>query len=152
MHSFCTSEVTEMSDLNRRQVLRAAAWSAPVVMFAVAVPAASASQVLVSRIEFTNVTATVGAKANTIYGNTKVKVLDGPEPVVNLRVIITINGETRIDQTFATVNGWGDTGIIQFEKDWYTKGADHTVSFYATADGVEPIFGTVTVTGPGWWA
>lgn len=140
--------------MERRAFIRAAAWAVPTVALAVAVPAASASgpePVKSDRIDFTNKTATVGKKKNTIYGNTKVKVLDGPGPVQNLLVAITVDGVVVYEKVFATVGGWDNTGIINFEYEVEPGLEPIEVEFYASALDVQYIHGTVTVARPGWW-
>ena len=135
--------------VNRRVALKGIVWGAPVLAVATSAPALAASQTK-SRIRFTNVTASEGKSKDTIYVNTKVNVVDGPEPVKNLRVAACIEGheakEWRVDQ----LGGWGTTGLLKHE--FKVSGKEsYLVTFTAEADGVTPIVDYVAVAAPKWW-
>lgn len=143
----------------RRGVLKSAAWSVPVIAASIAIPAAAASTAPVqptkSRIAFTNATATVGAAANTLYLNTKVKVLDGPAPVNGLLLTITITapGFEQVEHyVWPPLAGWGTTALVSLTTPNVPNGTPVTITFHANADDCAPINATVIVTPPGWWA
>lgn len=144
-------------NLNRRELLKAAAWSTPIIAAAIATPLAAAStqEPTENRIRFTNLTATVGKLSNTIYANTKIQVIDGPAPVTALTLTITLRqGETTFTHTQETPHlpGWGGTPIFQVEQDGFDKSQPIEAFFTATALHVEMITGVVTVTPPSWWS
>ncbi|GLI30383.1 MULTISPECIES: hypothetical protein [Brachybacterium] len=131
----------------RRTLLRAAAWTAPAALVAVAAPAIATSQ-LRDVLVFTNLTATVGAEALAVYANTKVMTRGG-DPVPGLVVTVAVGADART--TTHRLDPWGATDLVSvvFED----QPADHpiVVQFRAEAPGVQPISGTVTVTPPAWW-
>lgn len=138
--------------MNRRKLLKNAAWAVPVIATAVAAPlaAASVTEKKANRIKFTNVTATVGAKANSVYINTKLRVIDGPAPVEDAVVIVTVNGTPHT--LFAGhLLGWGSSQILRLEVPGLPK-TPVQVDFYAEARGCEAISARVDVAAPGWWA
>ena len=140
--------------MNRRELLRSAAWSVPVIAAAVAAPMAAASEPTANRIRFTNVTATVGKDKGTVYANTKVQVIDGPAPVQGLIVTVTFcQGDLVFTHTQETPHlpGWGGTPIFQVAQDGFITGAPVEVFFTATAVGVEMITGYQEVETPKWW-
>ena len=144
-------------NLNRRELLKAAAWSTPVIAAAIATPlaAASAPEPTENRIRFTNLTATVGKKPNAVYANTKVQVIDGPAPVTAVSLAVTLRqGETAFthQQETPQLPGWGGTEIFRIEQDGFDKSQPIEVFFTATALHVEMITGLVTVTPPSWWS
>ena len=135
--------------MNRRAALKGIVWGAPVLAVATSAPALATSQAK-SRIRFTNVTANEGKSKDTIYVNTKANVIDGPEPVQNLRVAVYIEGheakEWRVDQ----LGGWGTTDLLKHE--FKVSGKEsYLVTFTAEADGVTPIVDYATVAAPRWW-
>lgn len=137
--------------MERRTFIRSAAWAAPVIAVAVATPLAAASTPPTrNRIRFTNATATEGREANTVYANTKVQVIDGPEPVTNVVLTVTANGETRT-HVWGSLAGWGNTEKVAEQFQGVPKGAPVLVAFTATADGCTPISAQVAVKTPGWW-
>lgn len=142
---------------DRRTLVRAAAWSIPVIALAVATPLAAASEApatapLANRLRFTNVTGNVGQKPNTIYFNTKVLV-DGGPPVQNIVVAVSLSrGGGTVVRTFPYVASYGNTGLIELEFPGIPKGAPVTIAATAWADGVERISGTTRVMTPSWWA
>jgi hypothetical protein len=145
-----------MTTPDRRDIVKAAAWSIPVIAIAVSTPLAAASEApasapLANRLSFTNVTATVGAKPNTIYFNTKVLVSAG-QPVTNIMVAVSLSrdGQTQV-RTFPYTAGYGNTGLIELEFPGIPKGAPVTVAATAWADGVAKIDGHDTVVTPSWW-
>ena len=143
--------------MNRREVLKGAVWAVPVIAAAIATPLASASEPEPSqnRVRFTNVTATVGARPNTVYFNTKVQVVDGPAPVQGLIVSVVLRqGDVVFTHTQETPHlpGWGGAPIFQVEQDGFDKSQPIEVFFTATALRVEMITGLVTVTPPSWWS
>ena len=143
--------------MNRRELLRGAAWSVPVIAAAIATPMTAASEPVESRsrIGFTNLTATVGAGKGTVYVNTKVLVLDGPEPVEGLSVTIVLEqGDQSHRHTFAVASlpGWGSTDILRVQQAGFTVGEPVKVFFTATANGAETITGMVQVETPRWWS
>ena len=140
--------------MNRRELLRGAAWSVPVIAAAIATPMAAASEPIANRIRFTNVTATVGKDKDTVYANTKVQVIDGPAPVQGLIVTVTFcQGDLVFTHTQETPHlpGWGGTPIFQIAQDGFITGAPVEVFFTATAVGVEMITGFQEVETPKWW-
>lgn len=145
-------------NMNRRELIKGAAWSVPVIAAAVATPLAAASAPeppTENRIRFTNLTARVGKKSNTVYANTKIQVIDGPAPVTALTLTITLRqGETTFTHTQETPHlpGWGGTPIFQVEQDGFDKSQPIEVFFTATALEVETITGLVTVAPPSWWS
>ena len=135
--------------VNRRVALKGIVWGAPVLAVATSAPALATSQTK-SRIRFTNVTANEGKSKDTIYTNTKVNVIDGPEPVKNLMVAAHVEGYEakgwRVDQ----LGGWGTTDLLKHE--FKVSGKEsYLVTFTAEADGVTPIVDHVTVATPEWW-
>ena len=144
--------------LNRRDVLRAGAWSVPVIAAAIATPLTAVSQPVEtrSRIGFTNLSAYQVGSANSLGANTKVMVLDG-EPVTGLHVTIVF---TQGDKTFTdahlftegTLPGWGSTNQLRTVQGGFTKDKPIDVFFTATAVGVETITGHVQVEAPRWWS
>lgn len=131
----------------RRSLLRAAAWTAPSALVAVAAPAIATSQ-LRDVLAFTNLTATVGAKARAVYANAKVMSRDSA-PVPGLLVTVAVGADART--TTHHLDSWGATELV--EAMFEDQPTDHpiTVHFRAEAPGVQPISGTVTVTPPSWW-
>ncbi len=147
-----------MSELDRRTVVRGAVWAVPVIAVAVAAPLAAASDPappteVKDRIAFTNATATVGSRPNSIYVNTKIRVTDGPAPVEQLMLTVSISrdGQT-YSQTFAVVAGWGATDIVQVEFPNVPQGSPVVVTFTAWAVGVKTIVAETTVVTPTWWS
>lgn len=145
--------------MERRDILKAAAWSVPVIAAAVATPMASASEPTVDehpRIRFTNTTATVGGRPNTVYVNTKINVIDGPEGVNGLNVYILLKQQGRVYAESLVVggslNGWGSTDILRVEFPNLSKNGPIEVLFHADADGVIPITGRVDLMPPSWWS
>lgn len=143
------------SDIDRRTLVTGAAWMVPVIAAAVATPLAAASAPPLppkDRIKFTNVTATVGARPNTIYVNTTVQVIDGPDPVHQIMLTITLSrdGQT-FSHTWPLVAGWGNTGRIETEFPSVPRGSDVTVTFTAWAIDVKTITAQTTLSTPSWW-
>jgi hypothetical protein len=141
-------------NITRRTALKASAWSVPVIAVAVSTPLAAASttpETRSNRLRFTNVTATVGKSPNTIYANTKVQVIDGPDAVENVVIVVSISAGGSLSYTFPYVGGWGNTDQVYPEFRNVPKGEPVTVSFFATADGCEPISASVQVVTPSWW-
>lgn len=138
----------------RRDALKLAAWSVPVIAAVVAVPMAAASTApAMSRLAFTNATATEGHKPNVVYVNTKLKVLDGPDPVNNVTLTVTLSsGATVLVHPWPALAGWGVTDEVKLELPYMVKGAPIVVSFKATADDCAPISAVATVNPPEWWA
>ena len=132
----------------RRAVLRAA-WAAPTVVVTTAAPAVAVSR-LASRLRFTNVTMTEGKKAGTLYANTRVQVVDGPEPVRSLTLAACLSGRECDVQTWEKVAGWGSTEQVQMEWSGLPAGR-YTLTVTAAAEGCESITGAVVVESPGWW-
>ena len=132
----------------RRTVLRTA-WAAPAVVVTTAAPAVAASR-LASRLRFTNVTMTEGKEAGTLYANTRVQVVDGPEPVRGLALTACLSGRGCDVWTWEEVAGWGSTGQVRMEWGGLPAGR-YTLTVTASAEGCEAITGTVTVEPPGWW-
>lgn len=146
-----------MSAFSRRDLVKGAAWSVPVIAAAIATPLAAASEPSggADRIRFTNLTATVGKKPNTIYANTKVQVIDGPAPVTAVSLTITLRqGDLVFTHTQETSHlpGWGGTPIFRIEQDGFDKSQPIEVFFAATATGVNMITGHVLVQAAGWWS
>lgn len=142
--------------MNRRELLKASAWAVPVVAATIAAPVAAASEVTKpNRIVFTNVTATEGQHPNTVYFNTKVMVVDGPEAVENLEVTVTVvqGNETHhpLYHYSPTLPGWGTTSILRGEQAGLNKREPVRVVFEARADNAETIRREVTLRPPGWW-
>lgn len=140
--------------MNRRELLRGAAWSVPVIAAAIAAPLAAASEPIANRIRFTNVTATVGKDKGTVYANTKVQVIDGPAEVHGLRVTITLaqSGVTFTHEfTEPVLTGWGGTEQLRVEQSGFTYGEPVQVFFTATALGAEMLTGYQEVKTPKWW-
>lgn len=140
------------TDMTRRTLVKSAAWSVPVIAAAVAMPLAAASTVpeTKNRIRFTNATATVGKEPNTVYVNTKVQVIDGPDAVQSVTLIVALGGRT-FHKVWALVPGWGSTEQVYFEFPDVPKGEPVTVTFYADADGVTAISNQVSLNTPSWW-
>lgn len=143
--------------LTRRTLVKGAAWSVPVLALAVSTPLAAASEApaaapLANRLRLTNVTLTVGREANKLYFNTTVQVNDGPAPVENLVLVVTLSrdGEA-VTRTFPYTPGWGNTGRVALEFADIPKGADVIATATAWADGVERVTGTDAEGTPSWW-
>lgn len=132
--------------MNRRTVLRATAWAAPVTVVSVAAPAIAAST-LTDCLVFTNATATEGRTACTVYVNTKVQTTQG-DPVPGLVVTVTVGTDTRT--TEHRLDPWGATDLIRHEFPDQPDGR-LAVTFHATAPGCTPITTTTYVTTPTWW-
>lgn len=142
--------------MNRRELIKGSAWAVPVIAAAVAAPMTAASQPTETRnrIRFTNLTATVGKAAGTVYANTKVQVIDGPAIVQGLIVTITLRqGDLVFTHTQETPHlpGWGGTPIFQVAQDGFITGEPIDVFFTATAVDAEMITGHVLVEAPRWW-
>lgn len=142
--------------MKRRDIIKGAAWSVPIIAAAIATPLASASEPEPSqnRIRFTNVTATVGGKPNTVNFNTKVQVVDGPAPVQGLVVTVVFQqGDVVFTHTQETPHlpGWGGTPIFRVEQGGFTSDAPVEVYLTATANNVTMITDYATVTPPRWW-
>ena len=138
-----------MTALARRTVLTAA-WTTPALVVATTAPAVATSQAR-PRIRFTNVTVTDGKKDRTLYVNTRIQVTDGPEPVRNLQLTITVTGLKPRAWSWEQVDGWGTTGQVYAEWKLPAASAPITVTFTASADGVQTITDSLTVTAPTWW-
>lgn len=134
-----------------RRTLLGAGWAVPTMVVATSAPAIAASQKQ-SRLRFTNVTVTDGKKNRTLYVNTKVQVIDGPDPVHNLRLSIHVSGYDTQTWAWDEIAGWGNTEQVRAEWKVAAANPDLTVTFTATADGVHPITSTLTVTPAGWWS
>lgn len=137
---------------------RALIWAVPVVAVAVATPLAAASAPVETpppgrdRLRFTNVTLRQGKHPNTLYFNTKVQVIDGPEPVTGLSVHVRLSRGGEQSVFFdAPISGWGNSGLISMEFPGIPKGDPVTVTVVATALNVNPITGTDTEETPKWW-
>lgn len=142
--------------MNRREALKGAVWAVPIIAAAIATPltAASEPEPTQNRIRFTNVTATVGARPNTVYFNTKVQVVDGPAPVQGLIVTVVFRqGGVEFTHTQETPHlpGWGGTPIFRIAQDGFTSDAPVEVYLTATANNVTMITDYATVTPPRWW-
>lgn len=132
--------------MNRRTILRTAAWVVPTMVVATAAPAVAASatqDVLV----FTNVTATVGEDPHAIYVNTKIQTTEGTA-VPGLVVTITLDDQQHI--TEHALAPWGATDLIRHVFRDVPPGKV-TVRFHAEAPGCTPIEDTVELETPGWW-
>lgn len=143
----------------RRSIVKAAAWSAPVIAMAVATPLAAASTVPATpapaknRLRLTNATATVGKKPNTIYANTTVQVIDGPASVENVVLVVSLSrGGSSIQKVWALIGGWGHSGRVDMEFPGIPKGEPVDVTFSAHAAGVASIAQSVRVVTPSWWS
>ena len=135
--------------MSRRVALKGIVWGAPVLAVATSAPALATSRTE-SRIRFTNVTASEGKSKDTIYINTKVNVIDGPEPVKSLRVAVYVEGCEAKEWWVDQLGGWGTTDLLKHE--FKVSGKEsYLVTFTAEADGVTPIADYVTVTAPKWW-
>lgn len=145
--------------LTRRTVIKGSAWAVPVIAAAVAVPLASASTTAGprrSRIAFTNTTATVGRDANTIYVNTRIKVLDGPDSIdqLTLTVVVSTGGnipDQVVTHVWPAIAGWGVTELLELEFPGMPKDATLGVAFHAEATDCAPIDESRTVTPGRWW-
>ena len=126
------------------------AWAAPTLTVTTTAPAFAAS-LGPSRLRFSNTTATVGKGEMVVYANTRVQVVDGPEPVRGVVLTVTIDGYPQHSFEWPTLEGWGSTDQIYVEQsgEWDRP---VLVTFTATAEGMEPIVATVTVDPPGWWS
>lgn len=143
--------------MNRRELLKASAWAVPVVAATIAAPVAAASEVTKpSRIVFTNLTATEGRHPNTVYFNTKVMVVEGPDAVESLEVTVTVvQGNETYHPLYhysPTLPGWGATSTLRGEQSGLDKVHPIRVVFEAKASNAETIRGEVTLQPPGWWA
>lgn len=144
-----------MTSIDRRTLIKASAWSVPIIAVSVATPLVAASTTpdeTRPRLRFTNVTATVGKNPNTIYANTKVQIVDGPDAVENTVIVVAISSGGSELYTFPYVAGWGNTDQVHPEFKHVPKGSPVTVTFSATADGCDPIRSSVEVQTPSWWS
>lgn len=147
--SALTSATWEGRTVTSRRTALRVGWAVPAMVVATSAPAMAASR-LQNRLRFTNVTATVGKQAGVIYANTKVAVIDGPDPVLDLTVTVHVTGCDPYVLHLGALDGWDATDILATE--WAVNGRDEcTVTFTAYATGVEPITANVTVAAPGWW-
>lgn len=131
----------------RRSLLRAAAWTAPAALVAVAAPVVATSQ-LRDCLVFTNTTATAGRDAAAVYVNTKVMTTGGA-PVPGLVVTVSIADDHRT--TTHDLATWGATALIRHDFAGQAATGRITVRFHAAAPGCTPITRTATVTPPAWW-
>lgn len=146
--------------IDRRTLIKGAAWAVPVIAAAVAVPLAAASgepDPKKSVIEFTNVTSNQ-AGSNEVGWNTKIKVV-GPVSVtgVYLRVTLKRGGETLKTEEyhFSYIAGYGNSGEVRGAFTGLSKGdgSPFTVEFYASADNADYITGVGDpVTPHGGWS
>ena len=136
-----------MSD--RRSVL-ALAWAAPTLTVTTTAPAFATSTLGPSRLRFTNITATVGKERMVVYANTRVQVVDGPNPVQDVTLTVTVGRHPPHVYRWPSIAGWGSTEQVRVEQpgEWSKP---IPVTFTATAEGMEPITATATVNPPGWW-
>lgn len=141
--------------MDRRTVLKGAAWSVPVIAAAVAVPLAAAST-SPQQVVLTNKTAGIGGKPNTIYVNYKVKATSGPGSTGLVTVVVTgardgatIFTDTR---TWPSLAGWDVTEYVALEFPDISKGKPVTVSVIVTCDDAYQDGFTKNVATPGWWA
>lgn len=145
-----------MVELDRRTVVKGAAWSLPVIAMAVATPLAAASEApagLRKLLRLTNVSANPGQKPNTVYVNTMV-LADTGEAVQQVVVRISINrdGVTK-EVVVPYIGGWGNSGQITHEFTNVPKGGEIIVTVEAFGINAELVRGTDNV-GPGeqtWW-
>lgn len=150
-----------MTDINRRTLVKAAAWSVPVIAVAVSTPLAAASTAPTtrSRIRFNNSSA-FAAGPNQVGYSTMVQVNDVPEPAtgVYLRITLKRNGQQVAvkEFNFPFIAGYGNAGNIQGTFDGLQKGdgSAFTVEFFASATNADSIsaVGNQTVTPHGGWA
>jgi hypothetical protein len=105
-----------------------------------------------SRLRFTNLTATDGPKNRTLHVNTKIQVIDGPTPVTGLTLSIHVSGYDTQTWAWESVDGWGSTEQVRAE--WKVASANPplTVTFTASADGVQTITDSIVVQPAGWWS
>lgn len=137
-----------------RRALVSAAWTVPTMTIVTAAPALATSLTGPSRLSFTNTTATEGKKKRRLYVNTRLQVLDGPEPVTGITLTISVTGQESKTWSWDSLPGWGNTDQIYAEWDLPGKKLPQkvTVTFSATADGMEPLTATRTFTPPSWWS
>ena len=135
-----------MSD--RRSVLTLA-WAAPTLTVTTTAPAFATSTLGPSRLRFTNITATVGKERMVVYANTRVQVVDGPDPVQNVTLTVTVGRHPHVYR-WPSIAGWEGTEQVRVEQqgEWSKP---IPVTFTATAEGMEPITATATVDPPAWW-
>lgn len=145
-----TSARSEGRTVTSRRTALHAAWAAPTMVIATSAPAMATSQKR-SRLRFTNVTVTDGKKNRTLYVNTKVQVIDGPDPAHNLRLSIRVSGYDTQTWAWDEIAGWGNTEQVRAEWKVAAANPDLKVTFTATADGAHPITSTLTVTPARWW-
>lgn len=141
--------------MDRRTVLRGAAWSVPVIAAAVSVPLAAAST-NPQQVVLTNKTAGIGGKPNTVFVNYKAKATEGPASTGPVTIVVTgtRDGQTVFEdtRTWPMLAGWGVTEYVGLEFPGISKGSPVTVAVIVTCDGAYQDGFTQVVETPGWWA
>jgi hypothetical protein len=153
------------TEIDRRSVLTAAAWSVPVVALAVAAPAAAASTTF-GALRFANTAAnstriTTHGNQAVIEGNTKI-VRDDTELTTDEAALVTvtvlINGVAVSVMPVATksVSKYGDTDILTYTTYGHPvlhtlePGKSYAVVVTASANGYETIVDSYTLKAEPW--
>lgn len=143
------------NELTRRAVVKAAAWSVPVIAVAVATPLAAASEpyppVKKSRLDWDTKDAWSlndwGTNVTRVGANIQVKTLDGqPVPAITLAIKIVYPGGEQTKVFQSQINqGWGSTSHFQHEFPNVPKGVTVTAYFTASAPTAETITFSKTI-------
>lgn len=139
--------------MERRTVLKSAAWSVPVVALAIATPLAAASQTpepLKKRLTFNTKRAYdtnpwdrhLNANKPRIGVVVAARDTTGPDAIGTVVIIVTLRDSAGKEQTQTTTQiitrGWGATADWTATFNDVARGA-YTVTLTATANGCEPI-------------